>query len=566
MSGWKNILAAAITKNNLHDVVPTCPALPLKTATFISEKKDRIALITVLLLSIGLSIFYLSYRQDSLLNGVYFFRDEAHVLMTADALLHGATLNKDIFWHYGLIPIYFYTGIAAIFGNSALTYLGSLVPIFILNIGLAYGILRKHLGFILTLITMAVVVLPGFLRMVAGGRIYVSFEMAALLSIALAWRAPPMRCVGFAVSIGSIFGVMQGIKFGGAFFAGAALILTDGLYLWINRATLSDLIAIAKNYAIILATFLFVELLWIGWAYRTLPAPIAFDTLFPLYHLEAYASYKSFEGTSAQFETIGIFLGTQLPALVCLISFFLVMFKVLASRSSKSGAQNSTPYAHVYLALFFLVGWTFYFQQKWTVLQYVWLLYIPFGAGLQYCNRTGKIFLILLILPSTLIFPYKLFFQKQHRERVVLPNQQALWLEPVEKKRAEKIFAVLKTISDQGNNPAETRDAVLFNYMGSGFHFYGNLPHAGRHTFFLRGFLRPYEEDAIFAGLAQTKAIVIFTSKEIISGMSNDEPASWKAEVWSPFSQNKDDALRRLLMPPIKIDDRYVIFPLKVDR
>lgn len=515
----------------------------------------------------ALAAGYLIARRDLLVGAGYLFRDDGLVLSVADVLLRGGRLYQDAFWQYGPLPIGWHCLAASVWGNTPLVYLGALVPVVVADIFLAYWLLRRYLPPSTALVFMALAPGPWLFRLVAGGRIYVPFEVALTLLLGLAWLPPGQRNATRSLCLGLILGLMQGVKFGAAVVAGGALMLTDLLCLYLERAPRRRVLDWMRELLFIGAAFAVVEGIWVAHAMLTLPRELAVDVLFPKYMTTAYAAFAS-EGPP-RFETWGIFIGTQLPALVCLVLGGATVWWIWRGPRTVVGAEpgphdTAVPYAHLLFLFFYLVGLPLLFKHKWLVYQYAWLLFFPAAWAFDRARLAGRVLFALVLLPAALVLPFKIVLQKADTSPTQMPDGTMLWLNDSDRAAAEGIFRTVETIAGKsGARGGAERPAILVaGANGSGLHHFGQLRTVCRHTWFLPGWLRPHEEEAVFRRLNEAGALVVFTSSAAARQMTGD-PATWNLAEWSPFAPARAAELAARLGTPVRAGDRWVVFPLK---
>src|ERR1043166_7121179 len=106
---------------------------------------------------------------------------------------------------------------------------------------------------------------------------YVPVERAALLACALCWTSPHRRTNRHAIAIGAVLGLWQAIRFGGAFVAGAAILIVDACSIAADPAMRRSIASWLRSSALIAATFIAFEVLWIALAFGALPRGVARD-------------------------------------------------------------------------------------------------------------------------------------------------------------------------------------------------------------------------------------------------------------------------------------------------
>lgn len=503
------------------------------------------------------SIIYVLLQKDFLLVDSYLIRDWGVTLAVSDALLSGDKLYQEIFWHYGPISILYYAQWGKLFGNDPIILLLSLVPIYALNTGLAFLILRKEFPLRTSIFGTLLVITPFFLHQTGGSHIYVPFEMLLLLTLMLIYAPPLSRDWRRSIALGLVLGLMQWNKFGGAFFVGAALALTDLLALHLDQSHLRGKFKPwLQSNLIILATFLSCEAIRATLCFSLLEPKIASDVFFPLYHLDTYSRYvtKRFD---FYFEGVIRLFCLQIPLLIMLVSGVMaVLFSLLRKPQS-----SVIPLRCALLVLFYVIALFKYFQHTFLIYDNLWVLVIPFAAILPRLKLPLRAALFAVLIPPLALIPYEMTLQKNARSPLVMPNGATLWMKTEHREEALLIRDALQDM------PSSDKAVLFFGTSagrstGGGFYHYFQLNAATRHRWFLPGFMRPYEEEKILTSLDGTRALVVLANTEVISKMTPD-PTTWSIEVWSPFTPANNPALISRLDAPHLISDQLVIFPIK---
>jgi hypothetical protein len=107
------------------------------------------------------------------------------------------------------------------------------------------------------------------------------------------------------------------------------------------------------------------------------------------------------------------------------------------------------------------------------------------------------------------------------------------------------------------------RDRVLFYPSGAGMHHFYGIPRAGRHAWYLAGFVRPYEEADLIRALDSQYAIV-FVSPQPIAEPRADPGELFNAVFARPvFGPRVCAALRDRLGEPVPVGDRCLVYPVR---
>lgn len=498
----------------------------------------------------------------------FIFRDAGHVLTIADQLLQGRTLYKDIFYQYGPFSAWFYASVAAVVGNSPATLLTMQQALSLVVAALAYRLLRSALPQTQTILFLIIGLFPLLLQPGSSlaefsGLDYVSWERILLLAIALAWKPPEQRTGWYAVTQGGLLGSLQLIKFGSAFVAGAALLLVDLFYLREFAATRSSRRHWLVVNLILLAAFAVVEGGWIGAAFSFLPHQIAWDAIWPFYMLESYASYVIGADRWPRWQNAGYLLVAQLPAVTAVL---LVAYS--AVREARSGRVGTLLGdrgfgGFAFLAVFFFIGLTIYFQHVWHIYQYLWAIMLAAGWAIRYARLPLQAALLALWLPAFAVSA-KALLPRQPAAALVLetfPNGDKIWLEPRVRTQLAALREYLVTLT-----PATSSDLrVLFFPDAGGLHHFLKSPPGMRFFWFTGGGLVQKGDEAQFSSdFSALDAVVVFF-KQPRNRSPGSDPAEWSRELFSKpaFGSDLNQAMRSVLADPVRIDDQCWVFPVQ---
>ena len=525
-----------------------------------------------LLLCLGVALIWTSaqlhwHPTAELWHG-FIFRDAGHVLTVADELLNGRTLFKDIFYQYGPLPAWFYASIAAIFGNSPATLLIMQQALSIVVAALAYRLLRSVLTQTQAILFLIIglfplLLLPGSSLADFSGLDYVSWERILLLAIALAWKPPHERTGWYAVTQGGLLGSLQLVKFGSAFIAGAALLLVDLLYLQEFAAERSGRRKWLTVNLALLAAFAVVEGGWIVAAFAMLPHQIAWDAIWPFFMLQSYASYVIGIDRWPAWQNAGYFVVAQLPAIAALLLVAYSTFGHVRRSTVGSVAAGDRSFgAFAFLAAFFLVGLTIYFQHVWHIYQYLWTIMLAACWGIRYARLSVQVALLALWLPAFMVSAKALLPRRPTPELVLetFPNGDRLWLEPKVQAQLAALREYLFTLRSAASDDVKV---MLFPDAG-GLHHFVKSPPQTRFFWFTGGLVRKSDEAQFFRDFSDLDAIVVFF-KQPRNRPPGADPVGWSRELFTmpAFGSELNQAMRSVLADPVRIDDQCWVFPVE---
>ena len=545
-----------------------------------SRVEDRTAGSAVRMVSrenlIGLSVFLLIatgwssapfFRPELLSGETFIFHDNSYVLFAADQLLAGKVLFRDVFYQYGVLTAYVYAGWAALFGNTILSYWHLAQLLNCIGLVQLWLLLRRGQPVWRALVFAIAVLLPYFL--IPGGLVesvgaYVGLERICLLSIALLWRPPTVRTLGSALRVGLLLGVMQWIKFGGAFMAAAILLAVDIWALVYARADSKRWVRWLKVSLVTLLGFMVLEGSLVALLYVLLPSQLAWEVLWPSWMMQNYGAYRYKSVTLLHWFNVNYFIGVQLPlvagALVGLIfgGHLLLKPRVIVAEEDTGWFRSAGP--ALFLLIFFAVALLIYLPHMWVAMMYVWMILVPAALLLGKAPRWCLGVFIVLCLPAFLLSVKGLVPPETGLRKVHLAND-TLWLSPETEARLNKLKRTLELLERDNESGVSDRPAILGFPMGSGLHHFFGYPSATRHAWFMSGFIRSREEADLLKSLDRTLAVVVFFP-EAQSAPPSRDPSTWEYFSRPVFSQSTCLAMASRLDGPIEVDSRCWIFPV----
>jgi hypothetical protein len=442
-------------------------------------------------------------RPDLVAGADFLFHDAGHNLLTAHAILSGQTLYRDIFFPYGPISAYAYAVPAWRFGNTPQVYLGLFAMVSALNAALAYRLVRRSAGagvvVAVSVGLLALLPIPGAIAGAFTSSPFVVLERTALLLLALTWSPPDMRSTPRAAGLGLVFGVWQGIKFGGAFVGGGAVVILDALCLtavgWSNQ----NVRRWARSLLVTGATFLGVESVWVVYAVATQPAGIARDVIWPYFMFHAYGVV----GDAIRWLTWGgwrLMVGQYLlPLTAAMLGIYGLGAWLRTLRQRREADASGSAFI---LLLFYGVASCGYFHHVFHFQQFFWALVPPVAFAIDRASTRARLAVAAAWAPGVwLVLHTALLTQvPASMETVRLPTGG----------RVVVSAAIAQRLSFLARIHAATGDApILYAPVGSGWHYAYGVPAASRHTFFFApDVIRPYERDAFVRSIDRLGAIV----------------------------------------------------------
>ena len=521
---------------------------------------DLISLLALLAWGASLGLAAIVRRPDITRSASFLFGDQGLNLYVTDRILAGGRLYADVAYPYGPIPAYGYAAFARMAGNSILSYDLFLLAISLINLGLAYLLLRRYTGRMASLLIAAIGLTPLLLvpgSLVGGYAVspYVPMERTALLAVSLLWRRPEHRGAARNVGIGVALGLLQGVRFGGAFFAGAAILMLDLLALRLSGSGMDGTSAWFRSLLTTLAAFLSIQAAWVGYALLTLPLQVARDFLWPTYVLRTYSAWMHPGERWPHWFGWRMFIGQQLPLVVGVVMGLAAIVCLLRVGRRGSGPGNESRMRLLPLLLpfiFYILAAGVYFRQAYHFYQFAWALVIPVGwPARSHPRRLAAIVALLLPCFALNARANLLTVADPDSEPVTLPDGARVTL-------GSALRADLGALSGAMGDEA-FRHSMFFASGAGLYHFY-DIDVRLRQPWFLPGFVRPYDERQLLEILSPRARLVV------MSDFAEEPGARRFCAVlgrWNPFTPETCAALERRLGEPVRIGEKFVVFPVR---
>lgn len=496
--------------------------------------------------------------------------DRSYALFTAEQLLTGNLLFRDVFYQYGALSAYLHAGWAKLFGNSILAYWHLAQFLTCISVIQVWALLRRSGSPWQTAAVGVLVIFPYFLVPggIAGGllaSVCVELERICLLAIAVAWKPPASRSFRAALCLGLALGAMQWIKFGGAFVAGASLMAVDLLALGLPNSAKQVWLRWARISLVTLVGFLAVEGTLIALAFALLPGSLATEVLWPSWMVENYRAYQGQTVSLFHWFNLNYFLGTQLPIVAACLANIWLAARVFRGRKDVSREQAwslGLAGPALFLVSFFGLALLIYLPHMWVAAPYVWLILLPPLLFLREMNIFMKLAFCAACFPAFLLSlknvvdpPHVDSFQE-----VQLAGDR-LWLSRETAERIARLRSTLEILAREDASSGAARPAILGYPLGSGLHHFLGYPTATRHAWFMPGFVRPREEAELLGSLDRTFAVVVFFTKPLLEAPSHD-PSSWEPFAIPVFTKGTCQLFANRLLPPRQVDSHCWIFPV----
>lgn len=479
----------------------------------------------------------------------FLFHDQGVNLLLAEELTAGKVLYRDVSYPYGPVPIYLYTAVAQLFGNSATTYVEFHRSLCLLHLTLVFLVLRSRFprwsAAAVTLFGVApFTIVPGA---VLGGYMthaYIPIERCFLTFLPLLWQPPGIRSNGRAAALGAYIGVYQFIKFGGGFFAGTAVFLLDLLVLAFGGFRKDQFGRWLRSGLTTLAAFAVVEGFRCLIAAALLPATIAWDVIWPAYTAQLYATLTT-NLYPWQMSWRHIAVRQLVPMLAVA---YAVIGMVLAARR---GVEAIPKMGVLTFALFYLVASLKYFGHVHLFLQYAWMLIVPTILLFDLAGRRAQRFILISLLPGWLSLGCDLHQPPTgaDRPRYQMPNGDVLFPsgldDPPLLPRLELLFQ-----QRWGKPYPGPSHPVLIVPVGAGYHYYYQVPRFSRHLWYIPHYVRPYDTPELIRNLERAGAVIVW-------GEPSGDALSWAEPLFAPQVVS---LLRERLEPPVELSPTCRIF------
>lgn len=480
-----------------------------------SPRFDVIATLLIFFLAVALNLGHLWLRPDLGFDASYVFGESGNQLFRADRLTQGYVLYRDVAMQYGPISAYVYAGFTLISGNTiAANHYYHLVW-GVVCVVLLFRLVRRYVPIFSALIGTILMAFPTML--VPAGLIgnhtnveYMSLQRICLVLLMLVWR-PPSRSSTRDLTIGFILGLWQGVKFGGAFFAGAALVLVDLIYLVVGRSELGAWRSWGEGLFLIAAAFLATQAIWTIPELLLLPPALAFDTIWPAYVVQSY-DYSAIMDFF-RWNGLGYFLTRQVFILLSLGLAIHGLTRVIrkASEQDNRGAKWSHALASLALSLglfFFLLGNFGYFGHVHLLLGQSWAIMPMAILGFALLRLRLKV-VCGLILSMAMIMVAKITFRNNADSaltRFSLPDGQVIFVDASSRRQLEAVAELVRCTSSPGERSFV---AASMAWGGGGFHHFYNPGYDLRNPFVTANAFRPYDIQELAEKLDRVTALIV---------------------------------------------------------
>ena len=504
-------------------------------------------------------------RPDVAISHEFLFSDPGTNLLLAERLSEGARLYRDIGFSYGPLAIHPYRLWSEIFGNSPRSYSSLLGMFSLINVLLAYAVMRTRVSRTTAAIVVVVgllttILIPSSIMFGYQSSMYFVLERTFFLIAIAIWTPPTERTVGRAIALGAILGLCQWLRFGTAFFLGLSILLLDVLAIVLLAARRPQVERWLRISVVTLLSFLLVQGAWVIYAFATLPRADALDAVWPSYVLAGFAVWPEYL-RRPEFVNVRHFAAQQLTIVVS--GLFAIAGTVLVCRrllAAKRNAVQDTNYARLLGDLrlvlplaFYTLGCVALFKSVYHFSQYAWTLPITAALLLERNNRLFGAAFALLTIP-TFALTVKVNF-------VTKPPSDAVWLVApngamvvVPAKVDRRVHALREYAGGAGGRP------LFIVSTGAGFHAMFDVPQPTRQSWHVLGFARAGDDSTMLTTLATVPSAIVL-SEHPPGEIPGADPCAWYN--WRHFESGtcRQLATRLAMSQSIRVDSTTWIIP-----
>lgn len=466
---------------------------------------------TVLLGSLAVGLWYIVLGHPAYHDLEWIFFERGNQLYRAGVILGGGHLYRDVAFQYGPLAAQLHAAWSEAAGISITSTLAWHLFWSLVGIALGYRVFRRMAAPWPSALYSALLWVPlmlepgGLVRMINAE--HQTLDRIWLLAILLLWSPPAERTTGRSMGIGAAMAAWQWTKFGGAIFAGAALVLVDLAFLLTHDRAATAWKRWICGLLVILATVLAGEGLLVAWCLSWATAAETWDIVLPLYMSKAYevvltSRWPGWHGASH-------FLQFQLlPLLALLLGVAAWVRSSPQQRRARAVAWIS--------AGFYLLGVGTYIRVEANFYLYAFALAPLAVAGLVSLEEfPRRIATALLLIPFAILVrsaatPWAApAGQAAPDQAYVLPGGESLWLTPANAERLARLEDVVREVH------ALPGDQVVlawlgYEWEGGGFLHYYEPRYPLPNFFASPGTVRPSDVEAIRAVLPRAGALVLY--------------------------------------------------------
>ena len=263
---------------------------------------------------------------------------------------------------------------------------------------------------------------------------------------------------------------------------------------------------------------------------------------------------------------LSYFLTRELGLIISLALASLTAWCFVPKQASSSSTLIDDQDGNFLIAgTFFIVGLCTTFKHTGHMYSCAWLLAL---VGVPLFRQMRPVGMITLLFGWSFCLALNLKMLNPHlvpRDVTAYQFQDGsrLWLNKKTARRVELLTGMLKPGSTARSHFGD--GSVLMLPELGGLYFFLGIEPSQRTSWFLPGFVRPYDELDLRRSLANTSLVVVWDLQKTWDQLPLD-PTVWTHFLQNPFSPAFSQKLEDRLGVPIRIDEQCWVVPLKPER
>jgi hypothetical protein len=460
------------------------------------DARDRALPLTIATLALAIAVWAMWAHPANVFDARSFlFRDEGLSVLWGSKVARGEMPFRDFGYLYGPIPVFLLGLGARLFGGTPQMFIGLLACLSAIGAGLVAALVRRSASFGATLAVVVLAVLPEF---VTPGGAFAAFtgsptlplERIVLVSVALAWRPPEERTWRRGAAIGALLGVAQAVKFGGAIFDGAALVLLDLLVIALRRGGLPrgwirSLLAMAAAAAAVMAAHA-------AFAFAIMPRDRAIDHLWPAYVLSQWAAFVPAPAAGWKF-ILSVELTPIVGGCLSLAAVALLVRDALVGAAGGISREAAGKLGVLLPVILFFVSWLGFVHIVYHLHGIAWAATLGAGLALDRLPRAPRVVATALLAPMAIAL-LRGQILRTDRGGARIERAGHGWI-VADARTLDDVNALLAALGPELGDGRE----MFSGPEGAAFEGFFDLPHAGHADLYTPAMVRPSDEDDLTA-------------------------------------------------------------------
>lgn len=428
---------------------------------------DAFSMLPVLAVLAGallLGAWYIAVAHPAYFDIDWIAFERGNQLYRARILTEGGHLYRDVAFQYGPLAAYLHAAWCAVAGIGITQTLTWHLFWSLVGISLGYLVFRRLVPPAPAALYTALLLVPlmlepgGLIRMVNAE--HQTFDRVFLLLILLSWNPPRIQTAGRAATIGLAMGAWQATKFGGAIFAGAALVLVEVAWMLRWGGEEAAWRRSLANFLVIAGVVLLCEGLVAAWCLTWATPGEMWEVLWPSYMKRAYEEALAPTARWPVWHDMRYMLQAQFLPLLSLFLGVAWWF-----RGTHTGAAN---HAIAWIAAaFYLLGIGTYISIETNFYLYGFALAPLAVAGLASLPEASRrLCTVMLLIPNAVLIrsavtPWAAPVGQAAPDRAFeLPNGESLYLTPDNLARMQRLEEVARLVHERPG------DQVVLAWLG----------------------------------------------------------------------------------------------------